>query len=423
MHTAQSAYRNSQSLYRGYVGGRGAGKTWIGAYDLMVRAKPKRTYLVGSPTYTILDDTTFPTFRDIAQEIGLWVKVKLTPRPNVHLSNGAIVRFRSLEDPESARGPNLSGAWLDEASCMPYDAFKIVIASLREKGEMGWLGATFTPKGLAHWTYEQFGTAKANTEIFHSSTRDNPFIHANLAATLAQTYSGAFAEQELEGKFVDEDESFAVLPATWVHAAMERWKEGPPPETPLSALGVDVAYGGADRTVIARRHRHWFARLLKYAGSQTPSGAASAYLVRQAMGQEPTALINVDGIGYGAACCESLSQMRLQVMPVNFGAGCDCRDRTGLFTFLNIRAFAYWSLREALDPTSGMNIALPPDRELEAELTAARWTAVGGVVRIEPKDKIKERIGRSPDCADAVALAVLLPGFGGESLGPIQLSS
>src|SRR6185436_8120702 len=164
------------------------------------------------------------------------------------------------------------------------------------------------------------------------------------------------AEQELEGKFVDEDESFAVLPATWVRAAMDRWQEGPPPETPLSSLGVDVAYGGADRTVIARRYRHWFAPLLKYSGSQTPSGAAAAYFVRQSMGQEPTALINVDGIGYGAACCEALTQMhpRLQVMPVNFGAGCDCRDRTQLFTFLNIRAFAYWSLREALDPTSGM---------------------------------------------------------------------
>lgn len=388
----------------------------------MVRAKPGCTYLVGSPTYTILDDTTFPTFRDIAQQIGLWAKVKLTPRPNVTLGNGAVVRFRSLEDPESARGPNLSGAWLDEASCMPHDAFKIVIASLREKGEMGWLGATFTPKGLSHWTYDQFGTNRENTDIFHSTTRDNPFNHESFAATLAQTYTGAFAEQELEGKFVDEDESFAVLPATWVRAAMERWKAGPPVH-PLSALGVDVAYGGADRTVIARRYRHWFAPLLKYSGQQTPSGAASAYYVRQGMGEGTNALINVDGIGYGAACCEALAQMRLQVMPVNFGAGCDCRDRTGMFTFRNIRAFAYWSLREALDPTSGMQIALPPDRELEAELTAARWTAVGGVVRIESKDDIKKRLGRSPDCADAVALAVLLPGFGGEPLAPIRLSA
>jgi hypothetical protein len=56
---------------------------------------------------------------------------------------------------------------------------------------------------------------------------------------------------------------------------------------------------------------------------------------------------------------------------------------------------------------------LPPDRDLEIELTAARWSSVGGVVRIEPKADIKKRIGRSPDRADAVALSILTPGFGG----------
>jgi hypothetical protein len=36
---------------------------------------------------------------------------------------------------------------------------------------------------------------------------------------------------------------------------------------------------------------------------------------------------------------------------------------------------AYWRLREALDPHTGDNLALPPDAELEADLKAPKWSA------------------------------------------------
>ncbi|MFX4846510.1 phage terminase large subunit, partial [Acinetobacter baumannii] len=84
--------------------------------------------------------------------------------------------FRSAEDPDKLRGPNLSGSWLDEASLMEREAFDICIASLREAGEQGWLSATFTPRGLTHWTYDLFGRGgRPDVELFTSRTRDNPF--------------------------------------------------------------------------------------------------------------------------------------------------------------------------------------------------------------------------------------------------------
>jgi PBSX family phage terminase large subunit len=211
LHAAQKAFRRSDAPYRGFVGGRGAGKSWVGAYDLIRRARADRTYLVVSPTGTLLHDTTYPTFKEIATKLGRWGSVKLTPYPTVILSTGGRVRFRTADDPEKMRGPNLSGCWLDEASLMDHEAYLIAIAALREGGERGWLSATFTPKGFGHWTYAQFGKALPDTAIFHCATHDNPFLPPNFQTQLEQQYGarGLLAQQELGGQFV------AVEGAEW----------------------------------------------------------------------------------------------------------------------------------------------------------------------------------------------------------------
>jgi len=81
------------------------------------------------------------------------------------------------------------------------------------------------------------------------------------------------------------------------------------------------------------------------------------------------------------------------------------RDKETVFEFLNVRAAAYWAMREALDPSNNSTVALPPDAELRAELCAARWERSGRKIKLEEKKFIKERLGRSPDKADAVVQA------------------
>jgi predicted phage terminase large subunit-like protein len=208
LHKAQQDFRLDNHLYRGFVGGRGAGKTWVGAYDLLRRVLPGRTYLVVSPTYTLLDDTTLPAFLALAQQLGVFRGLKLTPRPSVRIACGrkksrAVVRFRSAEEPDKLRGPNLSGVWLDEASLMAQAVYDVVIACLREARQQGWLSATFTPKGRTHWTFNLFGRHNPDTALFHAQTRDNPFNPPGFEDTLRQQYTSAYAEQELSGLFVD----------------------------------------------------------------------------------------------------------------------------------------------------------------------------------------------------------------------------
>jgi hypothetical protein len=81
------------------------------------------------------------------------------------------------------------------------------------------------------------------------------------------------------------------------------------------------------------------------------------------------------------------------------------RDRTGQLAFVNKRAEWWWRLREALDPDLGIGLALPPDRELLADLTAPRWELALHGIKIEGKDAIRSRIGRSTDKGDALVYA------------------
>lgn len=375
------------------------------------RAKRGRTYLIASPTSVIMQDTTFPTFKVIAASMDRLETVKLTPYPTITLTTGGTVRFRTAEDPEKMRGPNLSGCWLDEASLMPMEAFLICIAALREAGEQGWLSATFTPKGVAHWTYERFGLEPPNTELFHAATKDNPFNPPDFAATLEEAYGAetAFSQQELYGEFLDADDAWQVIPTAWVRAAQARWTEKPPAGQNLSQIGVDVAHGGADKTVIACRYGTWFAPLRKYRGKDTPTGESAAYKVMEVYEDGSDAPVNVDAIGYGSECHAELRKLigkRAVAINVSMAPDPEILDRTRKYRLPNFRSVIHWKLREALDPVNGDKLALPPDPELLADLTAPRFEVRSNGIHIEKKTpNIKDRLGRSPDSGEALMLA------------------
>ena len=205
---------------------------------------------------------------------------------------------------------------------------------------------------------------------------------------------------------VMEDDPWQVIPTTWIEAAQARWKPGPEPGAHLDAIGVDVARGGPAQTVIAKRYGSWFAPLIKIAGRQTIDGPSVAALIYQEY--VPGCAINVDiGATAGGGAYESLRCYRDiidPINPINNAQSVDMRDRSGKYRLINVRAAAYWKLRECLDPVHGENLALPPDSELLADLCAPRYKLTASGIQLEAKEDIVKRLGRSPDAADAVVL-------------------
>lgn len=204
VYPKQRDFLESKALLRAFVGGIGSGKSWIGALDMIRRSKPGRLYLVTAPTYSMLSDATFRSLTGLAQELGIvgTGDTKSSPPPSIRLGNGAEILFRSTDNPETLRGPNLSGVWMDEASLSKQEAFDILIGRLRQ-GELGWLSATFTPKGRTHWTYKVFSTADPDVQLIHATSDENPFLPAGFVEKVRKRYTREQARQELGGVFIE----------------------------------------------------------------------------------------------------------------------------------------------------------------------------------------------------------------------------
>jgi phage terminase large subunit len=132
--------------------GRRSGKTLIGAHAVREELTvPGARWWVCGPTFKHLHDATMPAFLRLVPPD--WVKNWNLDNLELELTNGAVVQFRSLDDPERARGQGLHGAWLDEAAYINPRAWDVLEPSLAENA--GICIATTSPAGY-DWSYHAF---------------------------------------------------------------------------------------------------------------------------------------------------------------------------------------------------------------------------------------------------------------------------
>lgn len=73
--------------------------------------------------------------------------------------------------------------------------------------------------------------------------------------------------------------------------------------------------------------------------------------------------------------------------------------------FANVRTEMWWKIREWLLT----DVALPDNEDWGRDLCAPQYRFEGDKIRLEKKEEIKKRIGRSPDMGDALALTFRFP--------------
>ena len=201
-----------------------------------------------------------------------------------------------------------------------------------------------------------------------------------------------------------------LVPTAWIRAAQDRWTEKPPAGVPMCAMGIDCSGGGADPLVIASRHDGWFAPLIEVPGEQLPverAGAVSAGIVVSHRRNNAVVIVDVGG-GYGGSLLERLIENQIAVKAFKGAEASTKRTRDRKLGFTNKRSEAWWLFREALDPDQpgGSPIALPEgDSLLVADLTSPTFEVTPRGIKLEPKEDVKERLGRSTDRGDAVVMA------------------
>ncbi len=249
---------------------------------------------------------------------------------------------------------------------------------------------------------------------------DNPYISPGYISTL-DSLPEPLRSQLKYGDFdVNiEADPWQVIPTAWVLAAQERCRNGQPPELNVRAAGCDPAGGGRDKTAVARVIGNWF-EIATTPGVRTPTGDDVADFVFTQVNDLSVPLA-VDVIGIGSGAFDSIRRMGYRkAVGINNSAATRRTDKSKRYGFANIRAESYWRLREALDPASGEDIALPDNREVLADLCSARYKVVGAKYQVEDKESIKTRINRSPDVGDAIVMAWFIAGRAGLSAEDIE---
>ena len=321
------------------------------------------------------------------------------------VEEGQRVRIMACSNPGGEGNDWVMGrwaAWLDETH--PNKA---------EPGELRWYRRT--DEGTEIECSKNDEDAMSRTFI-PALLADNPFLDDTYRKQLnlmPEPYRSQLLSGDWQAGLVDD--AYQVIPRAWVKAAQARWVSNPPKDkegdiiTPL-IIGTDIARGGDDQTTFAQMRGNWFDNLVKYPGRDTPDGQSVVTLLTPLLA-EKDAVSNMDVIGVGASAFDIAGMQGLNVVPVNFAEGSNATDKSGQLSFVNMRAECYWRFRDWLDPSEHKDLEesekpmLPPDSELLGDLCAPRWIMQSNGIKIEKKEDIKKRIGRSPDCGDAVVLA------------------
>lgn len=184
----------------------------------------------------------------------------------------------------------------------------------------------------------------------------------------------------------------ALIPRSWIHAAMER--EAVIDENAPRVLAVDVGAGG-DKSVIVHRVGNVVDRIVKL---HTPNTMDLYWAVCDEWLDYKADVICVDYIGVGTHLYWHLNNNK------NFTVhAVDVRKKSHLPEFRNLRDELYWSLREDFELGG---ISIPKDDDLELELRSLKYgPKPGNKTEIWNKEKIKKDIKQSPDVADALMIS------------------
>lgn len=214
----------------------------------------------------------------------------------------------------------------------------------------------------------------------------------------------ALFRSKVEGEFTLDSADTVVRSSDVATVSLDMEAKYSPAELSPVELGVDVG-GGLDETVIRERRgvlagREWRLR------SDRPEKIAP--LVLRAIRDSGATAVKIDSIGVGFGVIGELRnaasrhEHSARIIGVNVSE--TARDKK---KFANLRAEIWWTIGREMSEQGLWDLSRMENAEITcAELLQPRWELDSkGRIIVEPKDRIRDRTGKSPDHADALLLA------------------
>lgn len=330
---------------------------------------------------------------------------------SVVLPGNITIRLFGADNADALRGMYYDGVVMDEVAQMKREVWsEIIRPALSDR--LGWALFIGTPKG-ANLFHELYLQAQKDTSgdwtalIYRVTDTDaiSPAEIEKVKVEMGGAESNAY-RQEYMCDFSASSEDVLITIDEAVEASKRKYMANDYMSMP-SVLGVDVARFGDDRTVVFER-RGLVARnprvLIKLDNVQVADMIVSMYH------QFQPERIFVDA-GQGQGVIDILHRRLPCVVEVPFGGAA-----LNSAKFLNRRAEIWYKMREWIRAGGQIPDMAPLITEISAPLYSF---TTNGKIQLEAKKDIKERIGVSPDLADALALTFaedVLPQMGKRQL-------
>jgi hypothetical protein len=381
--------------------GHGIGKSAIDAWAALwwLVTRPLSRVVVVAPEFSRQVRAV------LFSEMRKWVRRATRPLPVTVLASRAVVEGYGDEwaaigmpatEPDRIEGFHSDAGVLlilDETKGIPqdtYDALQGALTSLEENR----LLVTSTPGGPSGPFYRIWSRGGPDWTLHHIPSTASSLVSPQWVEDRKQDWGvgSPLYQARVLGEFPDAGEG-VLFPLPLLEAAMAC---EPAPGDASIVLGVDVARSVAgDRNCLAVVRGSRLESLVTWHSTDTM--AVVEHVRREVVARGPRQ-IRVDVAGVGAGVVDRLNQLGFDVAAIHFGGAPEDAKR-----FKNRRAELFWSLRERFERGEA---ALPDDDDLVADLSALRYLfTADGRIQLESKDAVRQRLGRSPDRADAVALA------------------
>jgi len=434
-----------------YGGAAGGGKSFLGCAMLILDclSKPGTHYGMARLTRSGIYDTTLVSFREVCIKWGIeeGVQWKLCGDKIKHIkfTNGSIIYLIELNklprDPKWNRlgGYLLTRAFVDEVTECNEDAVSAYRVRCNrwfntESGLKAKMMMTCNPdKGWVNDNYYRpfiDGKLPSHKKFFVAGIADNPYLSDDYAQMIDNLDEGPIKER-MQGRWTIEDGIDQLISSESVeecimHSGRQTADIGRHVNGEASGqvvYGVDVARFGDDRCVLAKMRGDTLYFLERYPAKIDVVDFGEEIHVESIDDGIEGKYIGVDVAGVGGGTKDVLKSFGTRCYEIQSGERMKACRATGSLKFFNFRSQMWWLLRE--DIRSGrFKIELADGRRQTAagkrrdglvedtmNMLVQELTSVGYDIKndrtiiVERKAKVKERLKRSPDYADAVVYA------------------
>ena len=377
--------------------GRGAGKSYIMAFMILLYLLQGKSVIATGQRYQTTHDTLFAEIKRMAQSWGIYDRIEWHESPMQMSFGSHHVFFGSYDAVESLRGyTNISLIAADELFLAPMELFSIVAPCMRgPEVEHPRIIAATTPRQGSLWNVAM-ASPDCDWEIIHATTRDNKFISdEQFQLICSEIHDSTMYDQEILGKLITDLGAAAIL-----HLDDFPRFAGPTSDTRVIA-GLDCAEGvERDATAFFKRKGNTVLEMWKL---NTIDHEETVRRIRASHRDCPIDVLNLDA----AFSDYEYTTLKYEIgcEQVNFARAAS--EGEGRDKYANVRAEMYFNLAHAIK--HGLCVdGFDESPELKRQLCSIGWLHNNqGKLLLTKKEDLRAALGMSPDIADAAALTCL----------------